>query len=250
MGARLFEDVVVSPSAFTRRPGGLRVSAGLHAVVIAAALVAYGRAPIEPPPVHVEGIFTLPPGIDLPVRIPREDPGRARPVVARPGPRIEAPRRVAVPQLADATSAPIEESPLSSEEPAPLGAGGGDGCPTCPTAPDGGAGQGGSGSDTSTGGTTPTVRPGGNIQPPRKLHHVNPQYPETARAIRLEGTVVLDCTIGTDGRIADVRVLQGSPLLEGAAVAAVQQWTYTPTKLNGQPVAVIMTVTVRFALPH
>jgi len=72
---------------------------------------------------------------------------------------------------------------------------------------------------------------------------------ETARAIRLQGTVVLDCTIGTDGRITDVRVVKDSPLFEGAAVAAVQQWIYTPTKLNGQPVAVIMTVTVRFALP-
>jgi protein TonB len=130
-----------------------------------------------------------------------------------------------------------------------MGAGGGDGCPTCPPATDGDRGPGGGGSESSPGGTGPTLRVGGDIQPPRKLHHVNPQYPETARAIRLQGTVVLDCTIGTDGRITDVRVVQGSPLLEGAAVAAVQQWIYTPTKLNGQPVAVIMTVTVRFAIP-
>jgi periplasmic protein TonB len=248
MGARLFEDVVVSPSAFTRRGGGFPVSAGLHAVAMAAALVAYGRSPIEPPPVHVEGIFTLPPGIDLPVRVPDARPVRPS-AATKAGPRVEAPPRVAVAQLAAATSEPIEEAPQIGGDPVEPGEGAGGGCPNCPTAPDGGGGQGGGGSDNSTGGTPTTVRPGGNIQPPRKLHHVNPQYPEPARAIRLQGTVVLECTIGTDGRVADVRVLQGSPLLEGAAVAAVQQWIYTPTRLNGQPVAVIMTVTVRFALP-
>lgn len=248
MGARLFEDVVVSPSAFTRRGGGLPASAVLHAVAIAAALAAYGHSAAETPPVHVPGIFTLPPGIELPVRLPRENPGRAR-AVAKPGPSVEAPRRVAVAQLVPTTPEPVEEPPLTEGDLAEPGPGGGGGCPTCTATSDEGVGQGGGGTDSSTGGTPPTVRPGGDIQPPRKLHHVNPQYPEAARAIRFQGTVVLDCTIGTDGRITDVRVIQGSPLLNGAAVAAVQQWTYTPTKLNGQPVAVIMTVTVRFAIP-
>jgi TonB family protein len=249
MGARLFEDVVVSPMAFSRRPGGFPVSAGLHAVVIGAALVSYGRSPVEPPAVHPPGIFALPPGIDLPVRLrSHEDPVRAR-TAAEPGPHVEAPRRVAVPQLADTTPETTVEPSLSGGNPIDVGAGGGDGCPTCPPATDGGGGPGGGGPDNSTAGTGPTVRVGGDIQPPRKIHHVNPQYPETARAIRIQGTVVLECTIGTDGRVTDVRVVRGSPLLEGAAVAAVQQWTYTPTKLNGQPVAVIMTVTVRFALP-
>lgn len=249
MGARLFEDVVVSPSAFTRRGGGLPVSAGLHAVVVTAALVAYGHSAAEPPPVHVPGIFTLPPGIDLPVRTPHEEPVRAR-AVAKPGPSLEAARRVVVPQLATTTPEPIEVPPLTEGDLAEPGTGGGGGCPTCPTASEGSADQGDSASGSSAGGRPSTIRPGGDIQPPRKLHHVNPQYPEPARSIRLQGTVVLDCTIGIDGRVTDVRVLQGSPLLEGAAVAAVQQWTYTPTKLNGQPVAVIMTVTVRFAIPQ
>jgi TonB family protein len=69
-----------------------------------------------------------------------------------------------------------------------------------------------------------------------------------ARAVHAQGTVVLECVIGTDGRVTDVRVLRGVPLLDAAAVAAVQQWVYEPTRLNGQPVSVFMTVTVRFGL--
>jgi protein TonB len=84
------------------------------------------------------------------------------------------------------------------------------------------------------------------VKPPRKLHEVKPVYPELALRAHVRGTVILECTIGTDGRIADVRVLKGVPLLDTAAIEAVRQWRYAPTLLNGIPVAVIMTVTVMF----
>jgi protein TonB len=54
--------------------------------------------------------------------------------------------------------------------------------------------------------------------------------------------------IGPNGRVTDVKILRSVPLLDEAAVAAVQQWEYTPTLLNGVPVPVIMTVTVNFQL--
>ena len=50
------------------------------------------------------------------------------------------------------------------------------------------------------------------------------------------------------GRVTDVKVLRGVPLLDQAAIDAVRQWVYTPTLLNGTPVAVVMTVTVNFKL--
>ena len=55
-------------------------------------------------------------------------------------------------------------------------------------------------------------------------------------------------TIGPDGRVTDAKVIRSVPLLDAAALDAVKQWVYTPTTLNGQPVPVIMTVTVNFAL--
>ena len=60
--------------------------------------------------------------------------------------------------------------------------------------------------------------------------------------------MILECTIGPEGKVIDVRILRGVPLLDAAAIEAVKQWEYTPTLLNGVPVPVIMTVTVSFTL--
>ena len=50
------------------------------------------------------------------------------------------------------------------------------------------------------------------------------------------------------GSVVELRVLSGHPLLDPAAVDAVRRWRYTPTRLNGVPVAVLLTVNVRFDL--
>jgi protein TonB len=92
------------------------------------------------------------------------------------------------------------------------------------------------------------VRVGTDIEAPRKLVHVAPRYPPDALQARLQGKVILECTIGTDGRVEKVEVKRGSPLLDDSAREAVRQWVYEPTRLNGVPVPVIMTVTVDFSL--
>jgi protein TonB len=92
------------------------------------------------------------------------------------------------------------------------------------------------------------VRVGGQIKAPRKLKDVNPVYPDIAKQARVSGVVILECTISPQGKVTDVKVLRGIPLLDAAAQDAVRQWVYTPTLLNGVPVPVIMTVTVNFKL--
>lgn len=93
------------------------------------------------------------------------------------------------------------------------------------------------------------VRVGGAIAPPKKVHHVNPVYPEAAKAAGIGGVVVIEATIGADGTVIDTRVLRSvDPELDEAALAAVRQWRYQPTLLNGAPVPVIMTLTVNFTL--
>jgi protein TonB len=89
---------------------------------------------------------------------------------------------------------------------------------------------------------------GGQIKPPARTKYVMPEYPEIARANRVEGIVILETIIGTDGKVAEARVLRSNPLLDQAALAAVRGWEYSPTLLNGKPTAVLMTVTVRFTL--
>ena len=64
----------------------------------------------------------------------------------------------------------------------------------------------------------------------------------------MQGIVILEATISPQGRVVEVKVLRGIPLLDQAAIDAVNTWVYTPTLLNGVPVPVIMTVTVNFKL--
>ena len=99
--------------------------------------------------------------------------------------------------------------------------------------------------------TPPTpklVRVGGAIREPRKVFHVAPIYPEFARQARAQGTVIIEAILDATGQVASVKVLHSQPLLDDAAVRAVRQWRYTPTELNGVPVPVLMTITVRFSL--
>ena len=92
------------------------------------------------------------------------------------------------------------------------------------------------------------VRVGGQIKEPKKLKAPQPVYPDIAKQARVQGVVILECTISPQGRVTNVTLLRGIPLLDQAAIDAVKQWVYTPTLLNGVPVPVIMTVTVNFKL--
>ena len=92
------------------------------------------------------------------------------------------------------------------------------------------------------------LRVGGVIKRPMKVTDIAPAYPPLARAAHVEGIVIIEATIGPDGRVQDARVLRPNPLLDGAALDAVRRWEFTPTLLNGVPVAVVMTVTVDFRL--
>jgi len=94
----------------------------------------------------------------------------------------------------------------------------------------------------------PPLRVGGVVHAPQKVHHVAPIYPAIAQAARVSGVVILEALIAEDGSVRDVKVLRSVPLLDASASDAVRQWRFTPTLLNGVPVQVIMTVTVRFSL--
>jgi protein TonB len=93
-----------------------------------------------------------------------------------------------------------------------------------------------------------SVRVGGAIRPPEKVHDVAPVYPPIAQTAGITGVVIIEAIIAQDGSVQDARVLRSATMLDQAALAAVRQWVYRPTLLNGVPVSVIMTVTVRFEL--
>jgi protein TonB len=80
------------------------------------------------------------------------------------------------------------------------------------------------------------------------IHRIDPAYPPLAVTARIQGKVRLIGVLGTDGRIRELQVLSGHPLLVKAALEAVQQWVYAPMLLNGQPVEVQAPIEVNFVL--
>ena len=97
----------------------------------------------------------------------------------------------------------------------------------------------------------PTEQPrrvGSGLNPPRRIAYTAPVYPQVAVSARMEGIVILEATIDAQGAVQNVTVLRSLPLLDRAAIEAVRQWRYEPTRLNGQAIPIIMTVTVNFSL--
>lgn len=94
------------------------------------------------------------------------------------------------------------------------------------------------------------LRVGGAVQEANLLTRVLPAYPVIAKHARVSGVVKLEGVIAKDGTIQNLRVLSGHPLLIGAALTAVKQWRYRPTKLNGEPVEVIAPIDVNFILSN
>jgi protein TonB len=91
------------------------------------------------------------------------------------------------------------------------------------------------------------VPPG--IELPVPLLTPSPRYPDAARIGHIQGAVVLEATIGTDGSVGNVRVERGvMPLLDLAAVEAVSRWRYKPARVGQSAVAVILRVTITFRL--
>ena len=60
------------------------------------------------------------------------------------------------------------------------------------------------------------------------LKHVDPEYPGIAKAAQVQGEVVLQLDIGTDGRVMKATPLSGPPMLLQAAADAARQWQYKP----------------------
>lgn len=98
----------------------------------------------------------------------------------------------------------------------------------------------------STQGPAPLTE--GPVRAPTKTKDVRPIYPPDAMAARIQGVVVVEVSLDTEGRVRDARVLRSIPELDEAALTAVRQWEFTPSIVNGKPVPIVMTVTVNFTL--
>lgn len=239
MPRMLFEDAAAArtgPSFARRRGLSVPASMAVHALVLAAFLVVQIVGPVSLPPLPspalrawVVSIAAMPE-----TAVPR--PRRQAPVeavqAAAAGAPVEAPQGIE-PETGVEVSA--EMLAAVTRDTSGLAAGVETGLPDAPVV-------------VPPPPPIEPVRPGGHIEMPARVVYVAPVYPPVAQAARLEGLVIIEATIDPSGAVVGARVLRSAPLLDDAALAAVRQWRYTPTLLNGVPVPVILTVTVQFKI--
>jgi len=185
--------------------------------------------PMRKPPAVVD-----PPPVVRPVDPPKPQPQIAAPIVAE-------------------SNDPRDRAGIPWTPPAPVpdshgpGVGGGTG-----TGPGTGVGDGqgagvGPGSGGGTGGGP--YRPGSGITPPSIQREVKPDYTEEGRRRNIEGDVVLEIVVRSDGTVGSVKLLSGLGAgLDQRAIDAVRQWRFNPAHRYGTPVDVIVEVAVEFKM--
>ena len=244
----MFDETLVE-SRKSHSLGGKRLSLplalGLHAAVIAVFVGASAWFPGEPPEPDERSalpVTFVPPPASSPASSGRGDLHRTSHSSGR---RVhqEMTQPVSLPSDPSAKASSLMDTDAGPDSPqrdesAADGGGAGPG--------DGDRGDGGDGGD----GNGEQILPvGGDVRAPILLQRVEPDYPESARRARLQGTVILEATITTSGEVQQVRILKSvNPLLDEAAVRAVRVWRYRPATLNGRAVPVYLTVTVKFGI--
>lgn len=224
----------------------------VHGVVLAMLLLALGRGhrpDREEAPtrlVYVEPVapaaMVTEPAAPASVVVPPEAPAKAvvsvpavarKPVVAEP---LTASRK---------PKAAREVAPDASRDAANAAA---------PTTADAGVRDGGGSAGAAAGslgglGDSPVPLQAVAV-PPELVTRVVPEYPPRARALGVEGQVIVEVVLDRDGHPeSEIRVVQSVALLDAAAVAAVRQWRFRPARdASGRSVRVIMQVPVRFVL--
>lgn len=243
----MFQTVVVpAQKRAGRKIAYLLLSSAAHALVLGslfgASLWSVEEPPDPPIPVVFVNARALPPpplgtsdGDDRPRRRPRPE---------SPKPELRAPTQAApalpLPDAPGLNAPPLEGgtdvSSGSEESKGPIG--------------DPGGAKGGIGAPSGEGpvdGPYTLGSPG--VDPPILLRRVDPEYPELARKLRLQGIVVVSAVIEADGRVDQLSVVHSaSPLLEEPALKAIGGWRYRPATISGRAVRVVLDVRVDFSL--
>lgn len=182
-------------------------------------------------------------------------------VVAPPPPPGPAPvpPRPAAPPIEAAAAAPLEAPSAVEPEPATRDERASDDGPV--DAEVGGAANGVEGGLVGGTGDVPPLatappppqdpapaRVGDGMARPRKIKDVKPVYPLPAMVAQVGGNVFIEATIGADGKVHNARVLRSIAILDQAALDAVRQWEYEPSRRNGVPVPVTMVIVVTFTI--
>lgn len=106
--------------------------------------------------------------------------------------------------------------------------------------------------DAAGAGAAPSSGAAADSAPAQPVGGANapPPYPLVARRRGWEGRVLLEVRVGADGSVGRVRVARssGHSVLDEAARAAVEHWTFTPARAGGVTLASTVGVPVIFRL--
>jgi TonB family protein len=233
-------------------PGGGGGGGGLRQPAPPARAALKGRSPLRSPVPPPRRPTTRPPEPSARVAPPPRPVPAPKPVDPPPAPPQPEKLPQVVAPVATAPADPIDRAGVLS-----------DGATTTPTSGPGsgggaGTGQGtgigegdGSGIGPGSGGGTGggPYRPGSGITPPSILREVKPDYTEDARRRGIEGDVVLEIVVRSDGSVGPVTLLQGLGAgLDQRAIDAVRQWRFSPARRQGTAVDVVVEVAVEFKL--
>jgi TonB family protein len=193
-------------------------------------------------------------------RISSPLPARTLPPPMRPTPKPPEPPKPLEARQLPPVMAPIATKPAEAQDREGLLAKAPEVPPSQGSGTGGGVGSGrgtglgegdgtgvGDGSGGGTGGGP--YRPGSGVEPPRLLREVKANYSDEARRANIEGEVELEIVVRSNGTVGDVKILRGlGGGLNDRAVQAVRQWRFSPARMKGTPVDVIVQVGVEFKL--
>lgn len=229
-----------------RRSSFTVISITVHAIVLTAVLVLPLFAPLPVPTLVTPGLAWAPERIVQPVDINLPARARAR---TQTSPSSASPQRAETPTIAAPIEPPTGIAPETGREAIS------DGTINLVTAVERGtASVDGVGVSENPPPAPPPPTPHPpqrlhqGIQAPRKVVDAAPKYPALAREGHVDGIVILDVIIDEAGNVTSTRVLKSVTLLDQAAIDAVRQWKFTPARLNGEAIPIVMTVTVAFRL--
>jgi protein TonB len=95
----------------------------------------------------------------------------------------------------------------------------------------------------------PVYKAGDGVSAPVLVKEVKPQYTARAKDAKIQGTVLLECVVETNGSVGDVKVTKSlDEDLDLEAVKAVRQWRFEPGKKDGKAVRVQITLEMTFTL--
>jgi protein TonB len=209
-----------------RPSASVTLAAAVHVAALGVILVLQARVPIEPPGIEIRVWPSPPPAVLI-----QEPPSEHRSPHGPDGPGTPVPKPdeppPTIPNALPGDVGPVRPVAPNRQEGPPSGRGDLDATPAA-VALDG--------------------EPSVYEEPPTVTHAPDPEYPSAARGAGIEGKVILEALVGTDGRVRQVRVREGNPMLADAAREAVLRWRFRPARWNQKPVAAWVAIPVVFRL--